>query len=1324
MRSAISPFKKKSHSRESSHDERLSSSNKPRRTPSAGSGAYQHSRTTSGSAWTHPPVSGSNSHRRTTSRSSNSSQSSNFLAEQYDRDRTAIIKYCFSKPDSKTNNPPNSYLTHVRIIEDARYPSSRPAADSKLENKKKRVIIISAKANDQTKIFVHKARENSDGSFQIGRTWSLKELTCVERDDVVPEGFIFTMGKKYYWETNSAKERTVFIRSIIRTYMDTYDGHVPELINWDLGTFYLDERSYQRAVIQKKGSNISTNPSSPIKVPATAPLPSTHYQKEQQQQKQQPIGNQTHNIYSEPTTAPVIGSTIPTPGTRSLNRTPYSSNSTINEVSNKYAQEQKERILDQRRAEEIRNEEEQRKLENAKREEAERRSLEAKHAEEKRRAEEQRMLEEQRRQQLHEQQLAEQKLLEAQREEEQRLKDEEKKRQEQAIIEQQRAVEKQKSNEKYQKLVQSRNNAELDEPTSKDIEVIAEQASTNGSNSQVDHLLEDINAVLSDTNQPRVAVVQPVYGGEPRSKDLEDYSTPVPIPLPDTSIYNEQEDIDLNATIDEEENDLSFREGDEQRYSQTLDNDHPHVYHQVSTIQEEDNRQIPSMDDDSRDLVPQSKSKLLEISDEAILETLNDINWEMGDNADKLLVRLDSQLRVVEHSLNKSIVELQNLGPSLLPYEQNVEKECAKMNPAFSLFLMEMNNFSQDIEYVERQHNGLQIESANKKLLWNTLSELLNTVSLDETTLKELLKCPIRERNLPWMESQLSSLSKALKAISGETNKENYSLRDMEALKKRRQYYEKVTELFLERVVEELSVMFVNINKDTTSDEQLINILSRLLTFSTLTMFCKEVSKDSYNAIIEQWNKNIQKVYSNMSQRLLSKLKAISDHPDGDQGSLSQQGEKLLLDQWKVYKASRKTIKTEPVIISKLTSAIKALDFIEHHCIVYQNFVNNFFHISSEQHFEDFVVKYTDINSRMVPLDTIKKMESDRESASIQMQMVSRVFQPMINQIATFFWDMYKSDQSTPPSIMVVLEHKIKKLESSNQEFLFNIFTRILAPMKQLWSEFIEDQILYADRVSSNLTNREILPPIRLLPVLLENLHDGLVFTTGKLDIKNFEDYETNELLSTSCSRLCLSTVNALDGSSDYKVLKNLPKKAFNEDTLSSTITLLVNYNWLSELLSLLNVKMEGIFDDAISKSNKEFDIQKDEYATYLLNDAMPKLNAFVEGAAHLFANGTNQSFNQGAYSKQNLENILSGYTSSEIHLLVKKLHKHLLHHFSIGQPQLMKDIIHEKLWSCLQGQTVSLYLKLYTLIDKHYKGIHVKFTKNDIIAAFEEYKE
>lgn len=154
----------------------------------------------------------------------------NSLAKQYDADKERLVKSCFSKVD-QTGQLLESYITHVRVTEDSHYPSARPPPDSPANAKKPRVIIIAVRKSGRVRM--HKARENPNGTFQIGKTWNLDDMTSVENDLGAPCGFTMHLGKPYYWATGTPKEKTVFVSSAIRIYRKYRNGAVPTMIGWD-----------------------------------------------------------------------------------------------------------------------------------------------------------------------------------------------------------------------------------------------------------------------------------------------------------------------------------------------------------------------------------------------------------------------------------------------------------------------------------------------------------------------------------------------------------------------------------------------------------------------------------------------------------------------------------------------------------------------------------------------------------------------------------------------------------------------------------------------------------------------------------------------------------------------------------------------------------------------------------------------------------------------------------------------------------------------------------------------------------------------------------
>lgn len=186
-------------------------------------------------------------------------------AEKFEDEKRRIIESCFGKkePDGSGTAPKyfkrlspqvdrdlsivsESYITHIRILEDAAYPSSPPPLESPQANKKPRIIVIAVRKSGRVRM--HKARENNNGSFSIGKTWVLDDLSAIQSYNVtVPSneedqqakerardiGFVVTIQKPYYWQASTAKEKDFFIYSLIKIYKKYTAGRLPHLSGFD-----------------------------------------------------------------------------------------------------------------------------------------------------------------------------------------------------------------------------------------------------------------------------------------------------------------------------------------------------------------------------------------------------------------------------------------------------------------------------------------------------------------------------------------------------------------------------------------------------------------------------------------------------------------------------------------------------------------------------------------------------------------------------------------------------------------------------------------------------------------------------------------------------------------------------------------------------------------------------------------------------------------------------------------------------------------------------------------------------------------------------------
>ena len=173
-----------------------------------------------------------------------------------------------------------SYITHIRIQEDAAFPQSPPPPNSPPGNKKPRIIIVAVRSTGRVRL--HKARENGNGSFSIGKTWNMEDLGGIQsyKNLVVSNteerqqkqwagdvGFLVTVGKAYYWQAATPKEKDFFIASLVKIFRKYTQGQAPELKGF--GPQELDQ------LLGPSGQYSTNNQPRPLQQPSRNALPSS-----------------------------------------------------------------------------------------------------------------------------------------------------------------------------------------------------------------------------------------------------------------------------------------------------------------------------------------------------------------------------------------------------------------------------------------------------------------------------------------------------------------------------------------------------------------------------------------------------------------------------------------------------------------------------------------------------------------------------------------------------------------------------------------------------------------------------------------------------------------------------------------------------------------------------------------------------------------------------------------------------------------------------------------------------------------------------------------
>jgi hypothetical protein len=163
-------------------------------------------------------------------------------AERFEDEKRRIVDSCFAKKDVD-GSVLETYITHIRITEFSSHPTTPPPPQARAPDvEKPRVIIVAVRKSGRVRM--HKSKENPNGTFSIGKTWNLDDLTKVEsftsfqtnanhREWAGETGFTVTLGKPYYWQAQSDKEKKFFIASLIKIYAKYTGGKTPELVGFE-----------------------------------------------------------------------------------------------------------------------------------------------------------------------------------------------------------------------------------------------------------------------------------------------------------------------------------------------------------------------------------------------------------------------------------------------------------------------------------------------------------------------------------------------------------------------------------------------------------------------------------------------------------------------------------------------------------------------------------------------------------------------------------------------------------------------------------------------------------------------------------------------------------------------------------------------------------------------------------------------------------------------------------------------------------------------------------------------------------------------------------
>jgi hypothetical protein len=229
-------------------------------------------------------------------------------------------------------------------------------------------------------------------------------------------------------------------------------------------------------------------------------------------------------------------------------------------------------------------------------------------------------------------------------------------------------------------------------------------------------------------------------------------------------------------------------------------------------------------------------------------------------------------------------------------------------------------SLNDDVAFIEAQGQGLQVQTANQRLLQNELKQLVDTISITPEQLEALRRARIGKVNdLIAIESSLVLLYKALVTIdpafvegrrgstagnggNGTTGIGNSEVASMQALQEKKDRYLTEGTMFLDRLKKHMEITFgaaflqtkdalaridSNAMPSTKANVEAHDAGRKMLwMLSPLILFAKEIDQQSWTALIQMYQSQAGTIYQDEIRDNISSWKRFARKPTGDEQDL------------------------------------------------------------------------------------------------------------------------------------------------------------------------------------------------------------------------------------------------------------------------------------------------------------------------------------------------------------------------------------------------------------------------------------------------------
>lgn len=683
-----------------------------------------------------------------------------------------------------------------------------------------------------------------------------------------------------------------------------------------------------------------------------------------------------------------------------------------------------------------------------------------------------------------------------------------------------------------------------------------------------------------------------------------------------------------------------------------------------------------------------------------------------------------------------------------------------------------MQTLSEDVAYIEAQSQGLQVQTANQKLLQNELKNLLDTISISTSDLSKLKNNSLNTtREVQEVEYTLAQLYAAMLTIdpklrhndsksttlnqaslhrSSSTGHGSTELSSMHAVREKKETFRRESVDFIQRLKRHMSRMFQDVEQQTKDaleskrntkvsanstklDHHLRDAPKKdLWLYSPLILFAREMEPSEWEDLLRMYESRIKTHYQEEFGDSVAAWKRATRKPVGDEQDVlfttqeketeSLVGRKLTVKRSKTVRAGDRISSGDRPKDGKVTAYeafAGALTEIARVIFAEQNFVVDLFHASSLDT-QDFIDAHAIDPAQRGAGDLMvkKPFDPDRNMAKVVLGVMEEIYSFWPTELQGLADWAIKQDAMNGVGVLFALESQLLEVEETNQEFLTQAVTKIHDRLVNRFAHFINEQVRGIEDTKVKIKKRKgVIAFMKTFPnfsIALENM----LPPTRSLD-----HLPVRATVNDAYDRINKAMFESLKFIAKESPTATAATAGDPEDkeALNYHILLIENMNHYVEEVA---VRKNPVLEDWNFRARAEMNEHMELYLAAVIRRPLGKLLDFLESTESLIRNNPGSPTSiatRASHSRSNFKKILSSYDAKEIKRGIETLKKRVGKHFGEGDDTagLSRELVTRVFREC-EGRYVQIGERVNKVVrDVYESSLEVEWRREDVVSAF-----